>query len=102
MQIMLHEAAEAEMLEAAGYYEERASGLGLSFLGEVETMMQTVLTHPEAYQRVGNELRRAILKKFPYSLLYAIESDRIRVIAVAHQKRRPGYWLSRLISPPGV
>jgi len=50
-----------------------------------------------AYQSVGDEVRKAPVARFPYNVLYAIEPDeRIRVIAVAHQKWRPGYWRKRL------
>lgn len=47
-------------------------------------------------QLVGDEVRHKLLIRFPYSILYVIEPDRIRVVAVAHQKRRPGYWSYRL------
>lgn len=71
-------------------------GLGVLFLGALEGAVQTILAHPEAYQLVGSEIRRYLVRRFPYSLLYVVESDRIRVLAVAHQKRRPGYWRTRL------
>ena len=95
-EVTFHEEADAEVNEAARYYEERAVGLGLSFLADVEEAVGKVLADPEAFQFVGADVRHKLLRRFPYSLLYAIESDRIRVIAVAHQKRRPGYWRYRL------
>jgi plasmid stabilization system protein ParE len=82
--------------EAARYYEERAPGLGLSFIEAVERSVDQIIANSEAYQLVGEDIRRKIMKGFPYSLLYAIESDRIRIMAVAHMKRRPGYWQYRL------
>ena len=94
--VTLHEEADAEVNEAAKYYEEREPGLGLLFLAAVEEAVEKVLANPEAFQLVGDEIRRKIIGRFPYSLLYVIEPDRIRVIAVAHQKRRPGYWSHRL------
>jgi len=94
--ITFHEAASAEVNEAAKYYEERVSGLGLLFLAAVEEATEKVLANPEAFQLVGGEIRHKLIRRFPYSLLYVIEPDRIRVIAVAHQKRRPGYWSHRL------
>ena len=94
--VTFHEDAETEMNEAARYYEERALGLGMSFLDAIEEAVDQVLADPEAYQLVGDEVRHKILRRFPYSVLYAIEPDRIRVMAVAHQKRRPGYWCYRL------
>jgi plasmid stabilization system protein ParE len=91
-----HEEADAEVNEAARYYEERGPGLGFSFLDAVEEAGEKVLANPEAFQMVGREVRQKPLARFPYSLLYVVEADRIRVIAVAHQKRRPGYWRHRL------
>jgi plasmid stabilization system protein ParE len=95
--ITFHEEADSEVYEAALYYEERANDLGLAFLDEVEKTSQRILANPMAYRRVGGEVRQALVARFPYSILYVIEPDEcIRVIAVAHQKRRPGYWWKRL------
>lgn len=94
--LTFHEEAGVEVNEAATYYEERMPGLGVLFLGALEEAVQTILAHPEASQLVGSEIRRYLVRRFPYSLLYVVESDRIRVLAVAHQKRRPGYWRTRL------
>ena len=93
--VTLHEEADAEVNEAAKYYEERVPGLGLLFLAVVEEAVEKVLANPEAFQLVGDEIRHKLIRRFPYSLLYVIEPDRIRVSAVAHQKRRPGYWSHR-------
>ena len=90
-----HEEASAEVNEAAKYYEERVPGLGLLFLVALEEAVEKILVNPEAFQLVGGETRHKLIRRFPYSLLYVIESDRIRVLAVAHQKRRPGYWRNR-------
>ena len=94
--VTFHEEADVEVNEAARYYEASAPGLGLLFLAAVEEAVEQVLGNPEAFQVVGDEVRHKLLRRFPYSLLYVIEPDRIRVIAVAHQKRRPGYWSRRL------
>jgi plasmid stabilization system protein ParE len=95
--IAFHEEADFETLEAARYYEERAAGLGLTFLDEIEKSAKRILENPLAYQRIGGEIRQAPMTRFPYSLLYVIESDEeISVLAVAHQKRRPGYWRDRI------
>jgi plasmid stabilization system protein ParE len=93
--VSFHEAASFEMNEAAKYYEDRATGLGLVFLTQVEESIDQVLANPESCQCEHGEIRRKRLRRFPYSLFYAIETDRIRVLAVAHQKRRPGYWQER-------
>ncbi len=93
--VSFHENADAEMMEAAQYYENRAFGLGASFLDAVEEAVDKVSAEPEAYQLVGNEVRQKLLQRFPYSILYVVGDDRIRILAVPHHKRRPGYWKSR-------
>ena len=97
--ISFHEEADSGVHEVALYYEERATDLGLAFLDEIEKSSQRILANPMGYQRVGGEVRQAPVARFPYSILYVIEPDEcIRVIAVSHQKRRPGYWRERLQS----
>lgn len=94
--VTFHSEADTEVTEAARYYEMRSPGLGFSFLMELEVSIKQVVANPEAYQLVGKEVRRKPFRRFPYSLLYFVEIDRIQVVAVAHQKRRPNYWRSRL------
>jgi plasmid stabilization system protein ParE len=88
--------ADEEFREAACYYENEASGVGLAFITEVHRVLAVVVSHPRAAKKVRGTLRSKVLFHFPYSLLYSIESDLILVVAVAHQKRRPIYWRSRL------
>ncbi|SFH10002.1 ParE toxin of type II toxin-antitoxin system, parDE [Desulfotomaculum arcticum] len=83
--VTFHEKAVSEVNEAALYYQERAFGLGFSFLDAIEEAIEQVMANPEACPLVGDEIRHKILKRFPYNLLYVIESDCIRVIAIAHQ-----------------
>jgi len=90
-----HEDAEAEMIEAARYYEERSSGLGLSFLDAVEAAVSEILEYPKACPLLGDHVRRKLLSRFPYGVIFAVEEDRIRVVAIAHLKRRPEYWRYR-------
>jgi toxin ParE1/3/4 len=94
--VNFHEDAFAEMIEASKYYEERALGLGMSFLDSIEEAVDQVLANPEACQLVSDLVRQKLLKRFPYSVLYVIEPECLRVMAIAHQKRRPGYWRYRL------
>ena len=95
-QITFHPDADDEVTEAAQYYEVRSPGLGVELLGEVERALGQISAHPEACQRIGRRVRRKPLWRFPYNLVYAVYPDRIRVVAFAHQKRRPLYWRKRL------
>ncbi len=96
MRVLFHVDADAEMAEAAQYYEKRTIGLGDAFLDAVEDAIKKVVAEPEGCGLVGNGLRQKLLQRFPYSLLYAVDGDRIRIVAVAHHKRRPGYWQFRV------
>jgi toxin ParE1/3/4 len=93
---VFHPDAEVEITEAAQYYEVHKPGLGSDLIGEVERALDQILTNPEASQRIGRRVRRKILWRFPYNLIYAVYPDRIRIVACAHQKRRPFYWRKRL------
>lgn len=88
--------AEEELREASRYYENEAPGVGLAFITEVHRLIAMVISHPLAAPKIRGSIRSKVLLHFPYSLFYSIESDVILIVAVAHQKRRPTYWRSRL------
>jgi hypothetical protein len=96
MKAGFHSAASEEIVETTAYYEGEVLGLGGRFIAEVERIVEVLCDQPHIGQSVGEELRRIILARFPYSLIYSIESERIWVIAVAHHRRRPGYWQERI------
>jgi len=93
--ISFHPEADAEVAEAAKFYEARSSELGCAILDEVERSLGQITISPEASQKIGRRARRKPLWRFPYSLIYAVYPDRIRVVAFAHHKRRPFYWRRR-------
>jgi toxin ParE1/3/4 len=93
--ITFHPDADAEVTEAVQYYEVRSPGLGGELLREVERALGQIARNPEACQRIGQRVRRKTLWRFPYNVVYAVSPDRIRVVAFAHQKRRPLYWRKR-------
>ena len=95
MKAGFHPRASEEIVETTAYYEGEVPGLGDRFIAEVERIVEVLCDQPNIGQSVGEELRRIILARFPYSLIYSIESERIWVIAVAHHRRRPGYWHER-------
>ena len=95
-QVTFHEDARAELAEASHYYEDRVPGLGQALIDDVEKGVEEILDHPEACERVSKKMRRKVLNRFPYGLIYAVEPDRIRIMAIAHHKRRPEYWRYRL------
>jgi plasmid stabilization system protein ParE len=94
--VSFHELAETELNEAAHYYESRVEGLGLAFLAEVERAIKQIQEHPEAAPGILRAVRRKLLRRFPYSLMYSVSGDAIHILAVANQKRRPFYWGGRM------
>jgi toxin ParE1/3/4 len=99
--ITFHPDADAELTDAARYYESCQPGLGSDLLAEVESALDQISSNPEASQKIGSRVRRKLLWRFPYTLIYAAYPERIRIVAFAHQKRRPFYWRKRLKETPG-
>lgn len=87
--------AKSEFLKAGRYYENCQHGLGRRFRFAVASAIQKITETPFRYRVLHAPFRRYLMIKFPYSIIYTIEPDHIRIIAVAHNKRKPGYWLSR-------
>jgi plasmid stabilization system protein ParE len=96
MRVVLEHEAEQEMLDAAKYYETEKTGLGADFLDEVQIASDAVGRNPRRYGFYGRPIRSIKLERFPYRLLYAIETDRVLIVAVMHLHRQPGYWKHRL------
>jgi plasmid stabilization system protein ParE len=94
--IVLHPAAEAEMRAAADYYQDCQPGLGNRFLDEVLMAGRRVTDNPAAWPVVSGNIRRCLLTRFPFGLLYRMEAKRIYVLAVMHLRREPGYWQHRI------
>ncbi len=95
--IGFHPEARAELLASVAYYEDQAEGLGRQFTDEVERVVQLVAEQPGFGAPIGGTkaLRRWTLRQFPYYLIYRSEPNALLVLAVAHQRRRPGYWKAR-------
>ena len=94
--VEFHPEAEDEFISAARFYESQTEGLGLDFISTVQRTYERLLRFPATGRPLGRRLRRLLVPKFPYGLLYRTESDRIYVVAVMHLHPRPGYWRSRL------
>jgi plasmid stabilization system protein ParE len=90
-----HPDAEAELAEAAEYYEAQRSGLGKAFSSEVTHTIALIREFPDAGTPMGASRRRMIVRRFPYSVVYRRYPDSVVIVAVAHQSRRPGYWRGR-------
>jgi toxin ParE1/3/4 len=94
--VTFHREAEAELRAAIGYYEEQREGLGEEFREEVERAVDRIARMPQGFSPYGEEgLRKYVLRRFPYSIFYLELEESIWIAAVAHQRRRPGYWANR-------
>ncbi len=89
--------ADLELDEAVAYYNIQIPGLGDRFFDEVSNAIERIKQFPPAWTMVGTHTRRCLLNKFPYSLLYTVESDLILIVAVAHQHREPSYYFDRIV-----
>jgi mRNA-degrading endonuclease RelE of RelBE toxin-antitoxin system len=90
--------AEEELNYSAQYYNNQASGLGFDFLEEIEKSLQEIEHAPERWPHYKKNIRKFNTRRFPFSLYYKFEkeADKIVIIAVAHQKRKPNYWKNRI------
>ena len=94
--VEFHPEAQDEFISAAQFYERETAGLGLDFIATVQHAYERLPDFPTSGAPFGRRLRRLLVPKFPYSLLYRVEPERIYVVAVMHRHRRPGHWRSRL------
>ena len=90
-----HPEAVAELEDASIVYESRAAGLGKSFAAEVQLTITLIQRFPDTGLTVGHLRRRVVVPRFPYSLIYRHHTDAIIILAVSHQRRKPGYWRRR-------
>ena len=91
------EPASDELGEAVRWYEARRSGLGGEFLDAVAATLSLVETNPGIGTMISNDrlTRRVLVARFPYQVVYRLRPTEIVIVAVAHLKRRPGYWKNR-------
>ena len=93
--IIIRPEAEAELNEAFIWYEEKVRGLGFDFIIQVDACLNSIERTPEIYPLVHRNIRRTILRKFPYEVFYVIGNQTISVLAVFHAKRNPTHWENR-------
>jgi plasmid stabilization system protein ParE len=77
------------------WYEDERTGLGLQFLEELRAAYDRIAADPLSYQRLESAIRRALLRRFPYAIYFAVEPDVVVVLAVLHVSRNPTEWQRR-------
>lgn len=95
MSLLVRPAAAAEIEQAYGWYEDQRLGLGDELLAEVERVMRLVIESPRRYGVIHRDTRRALLQRFPYSVLFRIIDVDIVVVAFFHGSRDPRVWRLR-------
>lgn len=91
----IHQNSDARTGRCCPFYELEYVGLGRKFKEEVRKAALRVAEYPKAWSLERGEVRKCLLHKFPYKLMYSMEEDHILIIAVAHQHRKPDYWGGR-------
>ena len=95
MRVLFSPLAKLEFDESERFYERQVPGLGQRFREEVKQALVRLRNWPLACPIEKDNIRHLILSRFPYKLLYSVESDHIYIIAIAHLHRAPDYWIGR-------
>lgn len=96
MKVRFLKPAQLEVDDAVEWYDSQSQGLGIRFLDDLDRTIRRIAAFPLSYTEIEPDLRRCLLTRFPYGIIYGIDSDTIIVIAVAHLHRKPRYWIDRL------
>lgn len=94
--VIHHAEATAEIGAAARFYERRVTGLGSRFLDEVDESVRVIVAIPTCWPLLERDVRRYLLRRFPFALHYRISTDCIQILACKHHSRHPDYWRQRL------
>ena len=90
--------AEIDVSDAAAWYEGRRTGLGDEFLNELDSVLRRVIMSPFEFPKIKNNIRRALLRRFPYSAYFAVTTETVELVALLHQHRDPRSWEKRVIA----
>jgi len=95
MNYSFHPQAQVEFERAIEYYETCQKGLGYDFAIEIHNTIQNVINFPDTWPVLRLSIRRCLVRRFPYGILYSIEPEGIIILAVMHLHRSPNYWKHR-------
>lgn len=96
MRYEFHPAALREFQFAATYYESQQCGLGVRFMEAVKSAVEHIVASPQSWRVLEENVRRYLIKVFPYAVLYTVENDYVLIVAIMHCNREPGYWHHRI------
>ncbi|HEU4710357.1 MAG TPA: type II toxin-antitoxin system RelE/ParE family toxin [Pyrinomonadaceae bacterium] len=95
MNYSFHPDAEKELEDIEAHYDGMREALGDRFRIEVEATIARILKFPTGWQPLSEVVRRCRLLSFPYSIIYRVKTDEIRILAIMHHRREPNYWTYR-------
>ncbi len=95
MILHLQDEALAEFLSATAYYSEISTRLADDFVDEVEKMLNQISLFPQRFTAHRKLFRKALLKRFPYTIYFRVVGEDVIVPAIAHQSQKPDYWIAR-------
>lgn len=93
--VIFLEEADADLTNAMRWYEERREGLGDEFLSSVDGAVASIRARPESFPKVRGEIRRVLLRRFPYAVYFLLEPHAIVLLSIFHAKRDPKGWQDR-------
>ena len=93
--VIFTQAARGELIEAQDWYEREARGLGRRFRHAIDALIDRMIDNPQQFPIVFKNVRRALLRRFPYSIFFVVEEDALIVIACFHASRNPSRWQKR-------
>jgi toxin ParE1/3/4 len=93
--VVLRDEAQQEFDEAFDWCDAQRTGLGVEFVVEVQKVFDRIAIHPKMHAGVFADIRKAVVRRFPYCVFYRPHSDRIEVLAVFHSSRDPSIWQGR-------
>jgi len=97
MKIRFLKPAQIEVDDAVAWYDSQSRGLGIQFLDDIDRAIRRIAAYPLSSMEIEHSLRRCLLSRFPYGIIYGIDSEIIIVVAVAHLHREPRYWIDRML-----
>lgn len=96
MRVQLADGAKRDFADGLRWYRKRSDRAANHFVEEINDAITKILKDPARNRQIRPDIRTIRIKRYPYSLIYLIHPDAIIIVAVAHSKRRPGYWSRRL------
>ncbi|MFA4827992.1 MAG: type II toxin-antitoxin system RelE/ParE family toxin [Thermodesulfovibrionales bacterium] len=97
MKVRFLKPAQSEVDDAVTWYDSQSRSLGTQFLDDIDRAVRRIVAYPLASTIIEEGIRRCLLSRFPYGIIYGIDSETVVVVAVAHLHREPRYWIGRVL-----